>query len=365
LEIPGIPIGLPEQDFTVLINETGIVLENVPQKSWPKIRIDSTKGKEDFTIHPSDNSVDALVLYTRILFYLAKAGECHIHSPNLISTRIELSSFSPSEPELLYRAKLARKLKCIENVLGGPLGVPPVIQRDEIIKLEIIFQGITEGEAVIRSETFTDRLRPSEINLDQPPFATPGLFSHDVDLNLPPQWDTVGPVKVVIKKAELANPRVLDQIREGANEPIQVRFVVWDHQIHFRFEEFANQPREQLRQRLEEFKQELAREEPQELVDLVSESLQFKVTSDEAVKIAFGWLYWNRFPDRYCPQEPEFDGRAACWRVPIHLVYCSGEGGPVGEVVVDENTGAIVEHTPVEEMRSQGRAVAEKIKHAR
>lgn len=120
-----------------------------------------------------------------------------------------------------------------------------------------------------------------------------------------------------------------------------------------------------MRQRLEEFKQELAREEPQELVDLVTEPIEGKVTSDEAVKIAVGWLYYNRLPDCFCPQEPELDEEVGCWRVPIHLVYTNGAGGWVGDLVVDLETGVITEHPSVEEVRSRGTALAEKIFHAR
>jgi hypothetical protein len=143
-----------------------------------------------------------------------------------------------------------------------------------------------------------------------------------------------------------------------------VRFEVLDNQITHRFERYANLSRNQRTRELEQFKRELALEEPKELVDLVDEPLQGDVSEFEAGQIAMGWTFYTNLPDRYCPQKPEIDQSTGHWRVPIYLVYSNGEGGPVGEIVIDEKTGVIVSHTPIDELRSRGRALAEHILHA-
>jgi hypothetical protein len=174
----------------------------------------------------------------------------------------------------------------------------------------------------------------------------------------------VGSVKVQLEKAETASPGVVDYVRKGLTEPVDVRFEVLDNQITYCFESYAKQPRKQRLQKLIQFKRELAREEPQELVDLIDQSLQGDVTSEEADQIAMGWTLYNDLPDRYCPQEPRFNSDSGHWRVPIYLVYANGEGGPVGEVIIDARTGIIVSHTPIDELRSKGLALAKQILHA-
>jgi hypothetical protein len=81
--------------------------------------------------------------------------------------------------------------------------------------------------------------------------------------------------------------------------------------------------------------------------------------SDEAAHLAFDWLQSNRFPDRYCPQEPELDRELNAWRVPIYLVYPGGANGQVGELVVDLRIGIVTPSAPAEEMKSQGAVLAE------
>jgi hypothetical protein len=154
----------------------------------------------------------------------------------------------------------------------------------------------------------------------------------------------------------------VDEIKRGTSGDLTVRFEVLDNQITYRFETYSSQPRNQRTQRLNRFKYELSRNESDELVELIDDSLQNDVSSKEANQIAVGWTQNNDLPDRYCPHTPELAGGQ--WHVPIYLVYSNGEGGPVGEVVIDEKTGVIVSHTPVDELRSKGRALAEQILHA-
>ncbi len=233
--------------------------------------------------------------------------------------------------------------------------------------MDIVFRGITEGQFTTHGSKLTFKnISASEIDLTKPPFNGVGAFFHEVEGSniLLYKQLPIGPVRIHLDKAELASPKVVDHIRKGLTSPIDVSFEVLDNQITYRFESYARKPRSQRMQRLNRFKHELAQQEPKELVNLVDETLQNDVSSDEALQIAVGWTQYNDLPDRYCPQEPELDSDSRHWRVPIYLIYTSGEGGPVGEIIIDVKTGEIVSHTPIEEIRSKGLALAEQILHA-
>ena len=85
------------------------------------------------------------------------------------------------------------------------------------------------------------------------------------------------------------------------------------------------------------------------------------VNTEEANLIAMGWLQYNYLPDRYCPQEPILDETNKIWRVPIYLVYASGEGGEVGELQIDIKTRKVISHTPIDTIKAKGKILAEKI----
>jgi hypothetical protein len=235
------------------------------------------------------------------------------------------------------------------------------------MNLEMVFRGVTEGEFSLRDgEVTIKRISPSDIDLSRPPFDGPGPFSYPIGDKVALLGNElfVGPMTVHLRWAELASPSVVTRIRRGLKEPLDVRFGVWDNQVTYRFENYACQPRDRLLKDLNRFKETLILEEPRELADMVSESLVNDVSADEAIQIAIGWQYYNGLPDRFCPQDPELDDASAGWRVPIHLVYPSAGSGPVGEVVIQVKTGAIVSHTPIDEIRSRGLALAEKLLHA-
>ncbi len=316
-------------------------------------------------LQPSDTSVESGLLFTRTIFPLIKTGRGILSLPG-ISQPVEFKVPESEVKRLLYKAKLYRKLKYIERVFNVILSLPEEISSEEVKSLEIVFRGITEGAFSMREPQATFRISPQDIDLNTPPYFGPGQFDASVgeDINLLGQRLKVGPITVRIDKAELASPGVVDQIQKGSIESVVVRFEILDNQIRFRFEDYIKQPREHLLESLECFKQELALVEPKELVDLVSDPLAKDVSSFEAAQIAVGWTQHNDLPDRYCPQEPEFDSDSKHWRVPIYLIYTSGEGGPVGEIIIDVKTGEIVSHTPIEEIRSKGLALAEQILHA-
>jgi hypothetical protein len=72
----------------------------------------------------------------------------------------------------------------------------------------------------------------------------------------------------------------------------------------------------------------------------------------EARKSANEWLI-NNLPDRFAAGIPSHDEKTGAWRVPVWLSYPQLEPlGPVGEIVLDEVTGDVREHTAAEIMKN-------------
>jgi hypothetical protein len=376
LLIPGVQFPTPEQDFTATITDTGITFENVPENGWPRVSFifvsepqQNTFRFDECLIEPSDRSVDGAILISRLLFFLSKAYRCSLDAINLGEVfNVGLRLFSEEENSGIFEiANLARKLKYIQNAFNIEFSLPLEIYGRDFMITESIFRGITEGEFTIRAPYVEfPKVSPSDIDLTKPPFEGCGTFSGRTSekITLFDKQILVGPVTVHLDKAELASPKVVEHIRKGLNSPIDVSFEVLDNQVTCRFESYVRKPRSQRMQRLKRFKYELAKKEPRELFDLIDESFQGNVSSKEASQIAVGWTLYQGLPDRYCPQEPELDNDTKRWRVPIYLVYANGEGGPVGELIIDLKSGKIIEHTPLEEMRSKAHCLAEKIFHA-
>jgi len=84
-----------------------------------------------------------------------------------------------------------------------------------------------------------------------------------------------------------------------------------------------------------------------------------KTTALEA-EAAVSLFLSDRLPDRLTAGDPQLDTQAGTWRVPVLLAYpLIGPVGEVGEVVVSNQTGEILSHTPVGEMLARARALYE------
>ena len=368
LEIPGVRL-IPEQDCTATRTEFGLILQNNPRDSWPRFSINTVSNSAQISVWPSVNTVDGELLNTRVRFALEKAGLCSLY-PRDIGVEFKLVFKHPSESEkqkLLYRAKLCRKLKYIEQAFGTSFLLPDEIPAEQVEIIDRVFRGITEGEFTTRAPRILfDAVSLSSFDLSRPPFTGPGPLSRETgrEQRLFDRLLPVGPVSVHLERATLANPRVLDREGKDPNQLVSIRFELLDNQITHRFESYAMQSRKQRIERLDQFKRDLAREEPKELVDLVDEPLQGDVSELEADQIAVGWTFYNRLSDRFCPQDPEIDRSTGHWRVPIWLVYANGEGGPVGDLLIHKKSGVVLSHTPMEELRSKAMALADTILHA-
>jgi hypothetical protein len=374
LEIPDSSLSLPEQNFLLRHSGRRLVIENQPKDFQPKLVFELAADESEVFqmtkvhVKPSADSVEADVEYTRLQLALAESLSMHLHLTEEDILRVRFLPFTESEKQdLVYRAKLFRKLKYVEWVFGVRMTVPTTISPTEAMTIELLYRGLTEGEFTARLDIINAVVSGSQIDWNRPPFREPGPFPQP-----PRQWHyfgddhdllgyrlAVGPSYVRAEKASFAGPANAKPLADSSQEAVSVRFDVLDHQVQIRLEKYAQRSQKQRLQKLRQFKYELSRHEPKEMVDLVDEPLASDVSSDEAAQIAVGWLEYYRFPDRYCPQEPELDRALNAWRVPVYLVYPGGANSQVGELVVDLKTGIVTPSAPVEEMKSQGTALAE------
>jgi len=376
LNIADATFEFPPQPFVVTSRGVQVIIESRPVAPWPQILIvlslssAATPVVERFLLRPSDNSVEAEILYTRALYTLSKSGSCFLASEvtpddRLVGIGFNFEPFDEKDlRDLVYRAKLARKLSFIESLFRARFMLPENIPPDDVRRVETLFRGITEGEFVMRGKAITVPVKAADVNLSEAPFSGIGPYEHflggeEAVLDNPRLLD-VGPVYFSVERAVVANKAVLAVLREGRDQV--VRFEVLDSMITYRFERYAGRDsHKRAKQKLKQFHSQLERQEPPELAATLTEMLTSDVVPAEAAEIAVGWLEYNDLPDRFSPQEPVLDEEGGCWRVPIYLVYASGEGVPVGELLIDLKTGRIVEEPSPEAMYREGRALAEKI----
>ena len=367
LKIPGLPL-LPNQLFIASVYGNIITIQSDFIAPWPiftfefELHPETTAYRtKDFSIVLSDNSVDAGVLYTRLILALSHTETFSIQIepstefPQADELQIEgYELLSESEEITMTKfAALCRKLKFIQKIFKEKLVLPNKISSDGIRMVELLYRGITEGEFTSRDSnlTFKDILL-SKDDLKKSPFTQPGLFSNKAgpDIEILGKQFRVGSVVVTLEKAALDNPDIFEEVANNPNKPVNVRFEVLDNLVRYRFETYAQKAKKQRTQKLNLFKQKLSLEEPSWIVNLIDELLQNDVSANEAVQIATGWLEYNDLPDRFYLQEPIHDEANQCWRLPIYLVYDHGEGGQVGEVTIDLKTGKILQQTSIKEM---------------
>ncbi|HZS06476.1 MAG TPA: hypothetical protein VFD58_16675 [Blastocatellia bacterium] len=375
LVIPDIGKELLLQKFQIIYDGKVVRIESLPSGNWPKVSFEFAsnleKGNEvSLEVSQPIQSVDAILLYTRLIFLLLKGGRFILVADGigeLIGFEVPSTMFDLET--LLRMSRLARKLKFIQRVFNVTfdLSSDRRFSLGDIKKIDIIFRGITEGEFFTRSESITFfkvKLSRSGRGFIQDNSDGPFYIRMEGESNFQELFGRkleVGPITVEIPMAEWANQReVLRLVKAGGRE-VDIKLSALDHQIKHRFEKYADIKKGERARKLKRFIYDLSCEEPEELARLVTEPLVRDVPSDEAVQIAFGWLQYNRLPDRFCPQEPELDQTAGCWRVPIWLVYTSGEGGEVGELLIDVKTGKIISHSPVEEMKRRAKPLADQI----
>jgi hypothetical protein len=272
-------------------------------------------------------------------------------------------------------AKIFRKLGFIEYVFKVKFNIPTLLTPTDLRGIEYLYRGLTEGEFVTRDGGINILIPKMDINWTLPPFSEPGVFPQFTKWYAADFFEglqdllgyrlLVGSTSLRLEKT-VGDSQPLTTVFEGIPEHLaEVKFDVLDHQINIRYDKYADKGKKKLQEKLAQFKYQFLRDDPPELLALMDEQLQTDVNAEEANLIAMGWVQFNRLPDRYGPQDPEFDVVRKVWRVPVCLVYANGEGGEVGELIIEPKTGKVVSHTPLEVIRSKGKSLAEKIMHAR
>ena len=102
---------------------------------------------------------------------------------------------------------------------------------------------------------------------------------------------------------------------------------------------------------------------PEERQTEVRKFIDLLGMSEEVIAVAMEWIT-DRLPDRFCADDPRFDVQKYSWPLPIILSYPSGKGGIVGEMEIDARTNEVKNHTPIEELRTRGRKLAQELFHA-
>lgn len=380
LIIPDAPFAFPPQRFSVSSNDGKISIESHPSDAWPQILLEfKCSPQEEPTVErvqfrPSDNTVESEILYTRAHYVVSQIGSYMLASEITSEDQVVGISFNcqPLQPEqantMLYRAKIARKLRFIERVFNLREVLPEDITPNHVQYIESIFRGLTEGEFTTRGDGVTVLLRAADVDLNVPPFSEAGAFEYLLgnEQALLFQQDKrytvldVGPYYLKLQRAVIANRNQISRLRGG--HAALVRFEVLDSQITYRYERYARAERhKRIQQKLKRFHDLLSSEEPIELANTLFDPLISDVKQDQAIKIAVGWLQYHDFPDRFTPQEPTADSERACWRVPIYVVYANGKGARVGELLIDLKTGSIIDEPSPELMHREGLALGEKI----
>jgi len=381
--IPDAPFVFPPQQFTVSSNAGTVTVESHPNDSWPQILVElsnSINGEptvQRVQFRPSGNTVESEILYTRVHYTVSAIGSFLLASEITSDHQVIGISFNcePLTPEqassILYRAKIARKLRFIERIFNVTETLPEDITAAHVQYIEAIFRGLTEGEFTTRGNAITVMLRTADLNLDAPPFSDVGPFQYylgsEQALLFQPSGRyrvlDVGPYYLKLNRAVLGNSTVLPRLRD--RQDTWVRFEVLDSQVTYRYEKYADQKRhKRVQEKLKYFHYLLSSEEPAPLSDTLRDPLISDVLPDEAMKIGIGWLEYHNFPDRFSPQEPVLDKARHCWKLPIFIVYASGKNAHVGELLIDLKSGSLIEEPSPEEMYQKGLSLGDKILRA-
>lgn len=358
----------PVQKFSLREKGEIVIVENFPLESFPKIEIILEKGTKlkvrEFSVMLSDGSVQAEILYTR--FCLATANEkkflLHFSDINFPPFNFSFTETNFEEREMLYRAKLSRKLGFLESVFEKTkFSVPDVITPNEVQQTEILFRGLTEGNFTIPSDSFVTfyNYKVSKDDMENNFLRAKGGFS--VDFNeffLFGRFFEVGKIYVKVEKASVANPIKLRNVKE--NEVInELKLNVFDSQIRYIFEKYNNTERlSKNKQRLERYKAELRKKEPEFLASLLNEPLA-EINDKSAIDTLEALLQYHDFPDRFSVLKPEL--QKSKWKVPIALTYPEHDPIFLANAFVDVRTGKVEMKISFDDLLKKGKKKAREV----
>lgn len=361
---------LPVQKFSLRKKDEFLFIENFPVNSFPKIEIvleekNSTYEVNKFNVHPSDKTVQGEILYTRLFLMTAETKKCSLHFRDIdfVPFNFSFSDIaSEDKKRMFYRAKLFRKLGFLEELFRTNFSFPEYITPDDAKQIEVLFRGVTEGEFSITVDNSITifNYKISKEDLQNISVSQKRVFSFDFneDLLVLGKFFPTGKMTFKVTKGSIANPGIVKRLKE--NDVIQsLRLNIFDHQIHHCFEKYSNSERLlKNKQKLEQFKNILRKEEPESLVDLIDEPLA-EIHQHSAMEIIEGLLQFHDFPDRFSVLKPELKRNR--WKVPIALTYPKHEPIWLADAFVDVRTGKVEMKLSFDELLKKGKKKAKEV----
>lgn len=357
---------LPNQRFSLTKKDNYILFRSHPIDSFPTIEMVLERENfeikvKDFKVERADNTVQGELLYTRIFLVLAEVRKCSLDIKN---TGLPLFNFSFAELSkedksyMLFRAKLARKLKFLEVFFNTRFYLPEKFEAEDIRQIEILFRGVTEGEFSI---PFDNSIMIFNYRFDEKDLSQKKAFYFEFDDDLPILGKLFATGKIIFKieKGKIANPKVLKNSKNG--EFIEnLKLNIFDYLVDYRFEKYSDSKRLlKNQQKLEYFKKDLLREEPEFLVALLQEYLSQEVIDVVAAEIIEGLLQFYDFPDRFAVLKPKLEDNQ--WRVPIVLTYPKHEPIWLADAFVDSRTGKFEMKISFDELLKKGKKKAKEV----
>lgn len=282
VQIPNTPFLVPEQTFEIKQTGNKLKLQNLPKGDWPilTVEIDKSPSTQNLSINISlplgNDTVAAKVLFSRYLFFLYKSQQIAIAFPQ------QQFAFPVAilRDDIVQAAKIAHKMDYLERVLAKKLPLPKKIANDDLLTIEFLFRGATQGNFVVPCSIVSVLWLPSLAALDHPPFTMPGEFqtSSEKSLKLFQRSVNVGIITTLLKQAKLLNPEVVEQIRQNPTTPVELHFELLDKQLSCAFGKFTQelaQDENSLALKFAQYQKELAQKyyEPTELIELTEASL--------------------------------------------------------------------------------------------
>lgn len=349
------------------ISYEGSTLESKECGAFPKIKLEyegsdflNLKAVRRWSFSVANNSLQALILYTRLTHSIVTKRTLTLNFLGLLKATINFPEASLEDfNETLLLASLYRKLRFLEIVFHCKFKFQEISHR-QMLLIDEIFRGVTEGTFWTRSAGITlPNLTLTREEVTHPPYtstASIGASVKEVKFDLLGSLIPVGNITFYLNKAELIDDlknSLIDKVFKNPNQTYNVPFAILDHQICYEYEDYLQSNKKaQIQELLTKFQQNLGRQEPDDLVDLLNQPLLGTVDEKEVQDIAKGWLLYSGFSYSLFitgkPQPTENDS----WRIPILWRPFPESEIEIGEINIS-NGGSVLNHTNLQKIRAR------------
>ncbi|MCA1622881.1 MAG: hypothetical protein LC768_00880 [Acidobacteria bacterium] len=363
-------IFFPVQMFSMREEGKFTYLQNYPEKLFPKLEIILEEKNlelqvKEFAVRPFNNSVEEEISYTRFFLLTSEVKKCSLHIkdadiPPFNFSFAEISS--EVKKQVIHQAKLFRKLGFIEFLFKIKFDVPKEISPNDVRQIEILFRGLTEGEfsAPLGDSitVFNYKLNKSDLQNHLTSQKREFSFEFNEDLLVLGKFFPIGKMSFKMEKASIANPGVVQKFKENETIP-SLRLNIFDYQVSHRFEKYSDAERlSKNKQKLDQYKNTLRKDEPSFLINLFDEPLA-EIDDKSAIGIVEGLLQYYGFPDRFSVLKPKLEKNR--WRVPIALTYPKYEPIWLEDAFVDVRTGKVKMKISFNELLKKGKKKAKEV----